>query len=111
MRHRLFGAETQYAATKSPDVTITILETPTTTPTLTLTVDKTTGYVGDSFIFTGNLSYDGTTMPGITITLYNGLLSTGLTGVTDADGNYAITWVADAVGSVSMHTEAQVPIA
>lgn len=73
---------------------------------LTLEVDKTQGYIGDTFIFYGTLTGNGMPISGATVTLYKDDVSTGLSDTTDDNGNYSIPWTADEVGSHNFFTEA-----
>lgn len=73
---------------------------------LTINVDKTTGYIDETFVFYGTLTQNGTPISGATVTLYKNNVSTGLTDVTDESGNYSIPWTADEVGSHNFFTEA-----
>lgn len=79
---------------------------PTVTYTLTINVDKESGYIGDAFTFYGTLTQDGTPISGATVTLYKDDVSTGLTAITNIYGNYSITWTADTVGNHTFYTEA-----
>lgn len=90
----------------SPTVTVTIHAVPV--PSLTITVDKTTGYPGDTFYFTGNFTQNGTPIVGKTVTLYRNGLSVGSVA-TDGFGDYLIGWVANVEGSLVFHTEAAIP--
>jgi hypothetical protein len=90
---------------RSPTVTVSVLGL----PTLTISVNKTTGYTGDTFNFSGKLTRaDGTAVSGYTVTLYRDTTVAG-TGTTDSSGNYKISWVANVAGSLYFHTEATVP--
>jgi len=77
------------------------------TYTLTLNVDKTTGYIGDIFTFSGALTSDGVGVGGVTATLFRDSLSVG-SAVTASDGTYTIPWTANVVGTYDFHTEAVV---
>jgi hypothetical protein len=74
--------------------------------TLSISVDKDRGYVGDVFTFTGQLVKSGT-RKGYTVYLYKDSVVVG-SGVTDARGNYSIPWTSDAVGTYNFHTECTV---
>jgi len=87
---------------KSSYITVTIGEV-----TLTISVDKTEGRVGDTFTFTGNLSWDGEPIGFIPITLYVNGVAVG-TGETDAYGNYRIAWTPTEAGTYTCYTEAEV---
>jgi hypothetical protein len=76
------------------------------TYTLTLNVDKTSGYVGDVFTFTGTLTQNGTPISGATVTLYKDDMALSPSTTTDANGNYAFQWVADTPGNHSFYAEA-----
>jgi hypothetical protein len=76
------------------------------TYTLTLNVDKTSGYVGDIFTFTGNLTQNGTAIAGATVTLYKDNVALSPSTTTDQYGNYAFQWVADTPGNHSFYAEA-----
>jgi len=77
-------------------------------PSLSLSVDKTSGYPGDTFNFMGNFAQNGTPVVGETVTLYrNGVLVGSATS--DGVGDYLIPWVADIEGALSFHTEAAIP--
>lgn len=106
----LFGVSEQLGATSSPTVTIEILETPVELISLSIAVDKITGYVGDIFTFTGKFTRDGTGIRLTLVKLYKDSTDTGGSAYTDIDGNYTIKWIADAVGIVTMHTEALAPV-
>lgn len=75
---------------------------------LTLSVDKEQGYVGDTFVFSGVLTSNGTPISGATVTLYKNETEEVGTDVTDDDGSYSIYWVADAVGTFNFHSETTV---
>jgi len=85
---------------------ITFYEEELVTYNLTLEVDKTKGYVGDTFTFYGTLTGNGTPVPEATVTLYKNGVSTGLSDTTDVNGNYSISWQSDEIGSFSFYTEA-----
>lgn len=70
---------------------------------LTLTVDKTEGYVGDTFTFSGTFTITGKKL-GHTVYLYRDDVNVG-SGTTDAHGDYSIPWTADVVGAHNFHTE------
>jgi len=74
--------------------------------TLSLAVDKTEGYRGDVFTFSGQLVKSGT-RKGYTVTLFKDSFSVG-SGLTDARGNYTVPWTSDAVGSYTFHSETAV---
>lgn len=76
--------------------------------TLTLTVDKTTGYIGDTFGFSGYFTQDGAAIVETYVTLYRDGVAVG-TAVTDSRGFYSISWVADVTGTFTFHTEAPTP--
>lgn len=90
----------------SPTVTITIHAVPV--PSLTINVDKTSGYLGDVFTFSGVEMQNGTSVPGSTISLFRNATLVG-TAVTDGAGNYVIPWTANVEGLLSFHTEAPQP--
>lgn len=90
----------------SPVVTITVHAVPAAQ--LTLQVDKTEGYLGDTFNFSGVFMQNGTPVPGGTVTLYMNTTVAG-SAVTDGAGNYVIPWVANIEGFLSFHTEAPQP--
>jgi len=90
----------------SPPVTITVHAVPA--EFLTLEVDKTEGYLGDTFTFSGTFMQDGTPVTGATVTLYRNTAVAG-SAVTNGAGNYVIPWVADVEGFLSFHTEAPQP--
>jgi hypothetical protein len=71
-----------------------------------LNVDKSSGYVGDVFTFTGTLTQDSTPISGATVTLYKDDVAMTPTTTTDANGNYAFQWVADTPGNHSFYSEA-----
>ncbi|RLI83298.1 hypothetical protein DRP04_01835 [Archaeoglobales archaeon] len=85
---------------------ITFWKEPLVTYTLTINVDKESGYVGDTFTFYGTLTENGNPVSGATVTLYKDDSSTDLTDVTGDDGSYSIQWVADQIGSHDFYTEA-----
>ena len=85
---------------------ITFWKEPLVTYTLSINVDKTRGYLGDTFTFYGTLTGDGTPVSGAKVTLYKEGVSTGLSDTTDADGNYSIPWQSDEIGSFEFYTEA-----
>lgn len=90
----------------SPTVTITVHAVPA--PSLTLTVDKTDGYIGDTFTFMGTFLQNGTPVSGASITLYqNGLVAGSAT--TNGAGGYSIPWVATMEGMLTFRTEAAQP--
>jgi hypothetical protein len=78
----------------------------TVTYTLTLNVDKSSGYVGDVFTFTGTLTQDSTPIAGATVTLYKDNVALSPSTTTDQYGNYAFQWVADTPGNHSFYAEA-----
>jgi len=90
----------------SPTVTITVHAIPV--PTLSLSVDKTDGYLGDVFTFYGVLMQNGAPVAGTTISLFRNATAVG-SGGTDGAGNYSIPWTADVEGLLSFHTEAPQP--
>jgi hypothetical protein len=73
--------------------------------TLTLNVDKSSGYVGDAFTFTGTLTQNGTPIAGATVTLYKDNVALSPSTTTDAYGNYAFQWTADTAGNHSFYAE------
>jgi len=90
---------------RSPTVSITVEEVPMAY-TLTISVSPKTGRVGDTFTFSGGLRYDAERIAGATIDLIlEGVGKVG-SGVTDALGNYSISWRADRSGALSFHAEA-----
>jgi len=76
-------------------------------PILTLNVDKTVGYVGDPFTFSGTLTSNGSPVSGSTVTLYKNSDAVG-SDITDENGAYSIIWIADSVGEFNFYTKAQV---
>ncbi len=90
----------------SPTVTITIHAVPISS--LTLVVDKTAGYLGAVFSFSGVEMQNGTPVSGATINLFRNGVVVG-NGVTDVAGNYVIPWTADVEGILSFYTEAPQP--
>lgn len=90
----------------SPTVTITVHAVPAAQ--LTINLDKTEGYLGDTFNFSGVFMQNGTPVPGGTVTLYRNTAVAG-SAVTDGAGNYVIPWVANVEGFLSFHTEAPQP--
>ena len=100
-RERLIGL---FGAT-SGNVTITARKP----PVLTIAANMTTVYVGDPVVFTGSFKQaQGQPIAGATVTLYRDSISIG-SGVTDAQGNYSITWIIDVEGTIIVHSEAQNP--
>ena len=85
---------------------ITFWKEPLVTYELTINVDKTTGYLGDVFTFYGTLTSNGTPISGATVTLFKDDVSTGLTDITDENGNYSIPWESDQLGNHTFYTEA-----
>ena len=85
---------------------ITFWKEPLVAYELTINVDKTKGYIDETFTFSGTLTENGTPISGATVTLYKDNVSTGLTDVTDENGNYSIPWTADEIGSHEFYTEA-----
>lgn len=94
-----------YKAGAAIGALITFWKEPAVTYTLTLNVDKTRGYLGDVFTFTGTLTQNGTPVSGASVTLYKNDVALSLT-TTDDNGNYAFKWTADTVGSHSFYTVA-----
>lgn len=74
---------------------------------LTLSVDSTKGAVNSTFTFTGTLSTDGTSISGATITLFKDDVSTGLTDITDLNGDYSIAWSTSVKGNYTFKTKAE----
>ena len=72
---------------------------------LTLLVDKTTGYPGDTFTFSGVLTENGSPLAGELVTLYDQFGMVG-TDVTDVNGEYIIEWTPWLIGSYSLYVEA-----
>jgi len=85
---------------KSSTVTISIREK----PGLTITVDKTSGYVGDTFTFTGYYTIDGKPYPDREIVLYKDGVEIGRTK-SDIDGAWTIKWTADSAGTFTFYAE------
>lgn len=71
---------------------------------LTLNVDKSEGYVGDVFTFSGTLVLTAGKKLGHVIYLYRDSVNVG-SGTTDAHGDYSIPWTADVIGANTFHTE------
>jgi hypothetical protein len=74
--------------------------------TLTLNVDKSSGYIGEVFTFTGTLTQNGTPIAGATVTLYKDDVAMTPSTTTDTYGNYAFQWTADTPGNHSFYSEA-----
>ncbi|MEM2386105.1 MAG: Ig-like domain-containing protein [Candidatus Bathyarchaeia archaeon] len=85
---------------------VTFWKEPAVTYTLTLNVDKTSGYLGDVFTFTGTLTQNGTPVSGATVTLYKDDVALSPPTVTDEYGNYSFQWTADTAGNHSFYTVA-----
>ena len=85
---------------------ITFWKEPLVAYSLTINVDKKSGYIGDTFTFYGILTQNGSPISGVTVTLYKDNASTDLTDVTDDNGHYSIQWVANQIGSHDFYTEA-----
>jgi hypothetical protein len=78
-------------------------------PSLTLSVDKTSGYVGDTFTFEG-VYKDGQGEPlsGYVVNLMiNGI--NGGSATTGGDGSYSVQWIPTAMGNYSIYAEASSP--
>ena len=93
---------------KSPSISLAIEESPMAY-VLTITVDKTTGVVGDTFQFVGVLGYDSEPVIGERINLVLegvGVVGTTTTRTSPIPGYYSISWVADRAGALTFHTEA-----
>ena len=101
----LFGQ--LFGQVQSPPIVITI----TASPNLNLLVDKTSGYPGDTFQFTGRyLDGDGTPLEGRIVTLYEGGSNVGTSLTRLPVGEWGpISWVAPAEGSYSFYAEAPDP--
>ena len=91
---------------KSPILPVTVSPVPVVA--LTLTVDKTTGYVGDTFVFRGKFTQNGVAVVGAIVTLFRDTIAVG-TATTDSVGAYSIRWTANVTGSFSFHSEATTP--
>ncbi len=85
---------------------ITFWKEPLVTYTLTLNVDKSAAYTGETLTFTGTLTQNGTPISGATVTLYKDGEALYPPTTTDANGNYAFQWTADTAGKPNFHTEA-----
>lgn len=90
----------------SPTISVTVYAAPV--PELSVNVDKTTGYIGDTFTFFGTHVQDTTPVPGAEIILYKNGVEVGRS-ITDAAGGYSILWIADVEGTFSFHTETEAP--
>ena len=90
---------------RSPSISLTIEERPVAY-VLTIGVDKTTGVVGETFEFSGRLSFNGYDEPDETVNLV--LEGVGVVGsdVTSRYGWYHIFWTADRSGAPTFHAEA-----
>ena len=75
--------------------------------TLTIDVDKESGYIGETFTFTGNLTLNGSPVEGVIVKLLKNSVEVG-SDVTASDGTYEISWIADEVGTYKFHSEASV---
>lgn len=87
---------------RSPTVYIEVSTVPV--EALSISVSPTSGYVGDTFTFSGRLTRDGVGVAGRVVSLHG--LPGISTGATDSGGNYSIPWVASEAGSFSVYAEA-----
>ena len=97
-----------YAATytiKSPEVTVEV-----TDYTLTLSRNVTECVVGDKVRFYGTLEKNGTPIMSQNVTLhYNTTIWTGLSDLTDSNGNYTMVWTATQLGNFGFYTQVEIP--
>jgi subtilase family serine protease len=76
-------------------------------PTLELD-DPSDGTTLDTYTFTGSLKLGGVGVSGKTVTLYVNGVSTGLNGVTGADGSFSINWSTTTAGTYKFKVKADV---
>jgi len=106
IRNRLSKLGGLFGQVASPGITITILAE----PALSINVDKTTGYVGDSFSFHGFYFDDyGNPLEGYLVVLYSGVGNYVGEYVTSGTGEWAVSWTAPSVGSFSFYAEVPYP--
>ena len=75
-----------------------------------LNANATSCYVLDLIEFFGIVSKVGTPLAGITVSLFYGNdTSTGLSDVTDANGQFSILWTSTQSGTFEFYTDANVP--
>ena len=89
---------------KSPTVTITVEKKKKYT--LDIDVSPKSGFMGDTFVFSGLLLINGSPVSGQVIDLNLkgvGKVKSGSTGV---DGDYLISWKSDRVGKLNFHAKA-----
>lgn len=93
-------------ATKSTEIKVTVY--PRVYYTLSISSDKSSGYVGDSFTFGGNFRYNGNPVSGATVRLLRDGVEVGRT-TTDSAGNWSIRWTADFEGMYTFVAEGTIP--
>lgn len=93
----------------SYDLTFSVRLIPLTAiPTLQLSVSPRNGQIGDTFMFTGVYSVNGTAQPLRSIRLFLDSEQVG-SDTTDTLGQYQISWIADRAGTLPFHSEADYP--
>jgi len=96
-----------YIAGRCTQVYVEVEYTPPAEYVLTINVDKESGYVGETFTFTGNLTLNGSPVEGVIVKLFKNGVEVG-SDVTASDGTYEISWIADEAGTYDFHSEASV---
>lgn len=73
--------------------------------TLSIMVSPMSGYVGDTFTFSGHLTENGSPVAGVAVRLVKEGYGVVGSGVTGGDGRYSIGWTANAAGLFGFHME------
>jgi len=89
---------------ESPVVTIMVVDA-----SVSITVDKREGIIGDVFTFSGTVLVNGVGTPGVPVMLYRDGVVVG-SAVTDVGGIWSIPWTADVSGTFTFHAEAEIII-
>jgi len=102
------GNVTRYAQLRA-DFAVPLEVPPEAEASLSINVNKTQGYPGEIFMFSG-LYLDGSGDPlptGQVVTLFQDGVNVGQ-GTTDVDGQWLVTWTASNMGSFSFYAEAPI---
>jgi len=87
---------------------ITITVYPKVKYTLSISVDRNSGYVGDTFNFSGTFSYNGTPVSGARVALLRDGIEIDST-YTGTNGSWKISWTADREGTFTFQAEGEIP--